>query len=71
MKQIFFSAKLFAYGAFCDICATFCTNMTEKYIFKNKSLNKKLLIFMSNFSNNNLVRWQNLERRFIHRFFGG
>ena len=34
-------------------------------ILQNKPLNKKLLIKMSNFSNNCLVVWQASERRFI------
>ena len=65
MKQIFFSIKLLVYGSFCDMCAGFCTKMAEKSLDKNKSLNKKLLIFMSNFSGNNLKNWQDFERKFL------
>lgn len=69
MKQIFLSLKLLAYGAFCDMCAGFCTYLAEKYLAENKSLNKKLLIFMSNFSGNNLKNWQAFERKFIKQFY--
>lgn len=68
MKQIFFSVKLLTYGAFCDMCAAFCTYLAEKRLMKNKSLNKKLLIFMSNFSGNNLEHWQAFERKFLKQF---
>ena len=68
MKQIFFSVKLLVFGAFCDMCAAFCTYLAERCISHNKSLNKKLLIFMSNFSDNNLVRWQAFEKRFLCLF---
>ena len=65
MSYLFLSARLFIFGAFCDVCASLCTYMTESAILQNKPLNKKLLIFMSNFSNNCLVLWQATERRFI------
>ena len=68
MKQLYHSAKLFAYGTFCDACANFCTNLAERCLIKNKPLNKKLLIFMSNFSADKLLRWQIFERQFIDRF---
>ena len=68
MKQIFFSIKLLVYGGFCDTCAKFCTHLAEKRLSENKSLNKKLLIFMSNFSDNNLTNWQAFERRFLNQF---
>ena len=68
MKQIFFSIKLLTYGAFCDMCAGFCTYLAEKCLSKNKSLNKKLLIFMSNFSGDNLKNWQDFERKFLKEF---
>ncbi len=68
MKQLFFSLILFSYGSFCDICADFCTYLAEKNLSRNKSLNKKLLIFMSNFSNSNFVRWQKFEHKFIDVF---
>ncbi len=68
MKQIFFSIKLLTYGAFCDMCAGLCTRMAEKCLAENKSLNKKLLIFMSNFSGNNLKSWQDFERKFLKQF---
>ncbi len=68
MKQFFLSIKLLTYGAFCDMCSTFCTYLAEKSLMKNKSLNKKLLIFMSNFSGNNLERWQDFERKFLKQF---
>ena len=68
MKQLFFSVKLLTYGAFCDMCITFCTHLAEKSLTQNKSLNKKLLIFMSNFSGNNLTRWQTFERKFLKQF---
>lgn len=70
MQLILLSAKLFTYGAFCDLCASFCTHLAEKNIEKSKPLNKKLLTFMSNFSNNNLVKWQIIERRFIRLSLG-
>lgn len=65
MNYLLSSAKLFIFGAFCDVCASFCTHMAEEAIMKNKPLNKKLLIFMSNFSNNSLILWQAFERKFI------
>ena len=65
MIYLFSSAKLFIFGAFCDAFASLCTRMAEDAILKNKPLNKKLLIHMSNFSNNCLVFWQASERRFI------
>ncbi len=68
MKQLFFSIKLLTYGAFCDICASFCTHIAEKCLNQNKSLNKKLLIFMSNFSGKHLKCWQDFERKFIKQF---
>ena len=68
MKQIFFSIKLLTYGAFCDMCAGFCTHLAEKNLARNKSLNKKLLIFMSNFSSYNLQHWQAFEQRFLKQF---
>ena len=68
MKQIFFSIKLLTYGAFCDMCASLCTRMAEKNLKQDKSLNKKLLIFMSNFSGNNLEHWQDFERKFLKQF---
>ena len=70
MKQIFFSIRLFAFGFFCDMCSSFCTYLAEKCLDKNKSLNKKLLTFMSNFSGNNLIKWQAQERRFLKQFLG-
>lgn len=66
MKQILLSIHLLTFGAFCDFCLSLCTHLTEKRISQNKSLNKKLLIFMSNFSSNNLNKWQNLERRLLN-----
>lgn len=66
MRQIIFSVQLFIYGAFCDMCLSFCTYLAEKNLRKNKALNKKLLIFMSNFSGNNLNKWQSFERRFLN-----
>jgi len=68
MKQIFLSIKLFTYGAFCDMCASFCTYLAERCLNQNKSLNKKLLIFMSNFSGNNLKAWQDFEKRFLKEY---
>ena len=68
MKQIFLSVNLLTYGAFCDMCAGFCTYLAEKCLIQNKSLNKKLLIFMSNFSGNNLTNWQAFERKFLKQF---
>lgn len=68
MKQLFFSLILFSYGSFCDMCADFCTHIAEKKLSRNKELNKKLLIFMSNFSDSNFVRWQKFEHRFIEEF---
>lgn len=68
MKQLFFSISLFIFGSFCDFCADFATHLAEKYLSENKSLNKKLLIFMSNFSNNNLAKWQDFEHRFLKQF---
>lgn len=68
MKQLFSSLFLFSFGGFCDMCADFCTYMVEKSILLNKPLNKKLLIFMSNFSNNIFVRWQKYEHKFIEEF---
>lgn len=65
MKLLLLSSKLFLYGFFCDLCTNLCTRMTEKNILKNKPLNKKLLTFMSNLSNNSLVKWQVIEKRFI------
>lgn len=65
MKLILLSTKLCLYGFFCDLCADLCTKIAEKNILENKPLNKKLLIFMSNLSNNSLVKWQIIERRFI------
>lgn len=65
MKLILLSARLFAFGAFCDFFANACTRMAENNIQKNKPLNKKLLTNMSNFSNNCLVKWQAIEQRFI------
>lgn len=65
MRLILLSTKLYLYGFFCDACTNFCTRLTEKNILNNKPLNKKLLTFMSNLSNNSLVKWQVIERRFI------
>ena len=65
MKLIFLSVKLFVFGAFCDFFAKLCTHITEKNLQKNKPLNKKLLTYMSNFSNNCFIRWQIIERKFI------
>ena len=70
MKLILLSARLFVYGAFCDFFASLCTHITEKNIIKNKPLNKKLLTNMSNFSNNCLVKWQVIERKFIRLSLG-
>lgn len=68
MKQIFLSIKLLTFGAFCDICTSFCTYLAERCLCQNKALNKKLLIFMSNFSSNNLENWQVFERKFLKQF---
>ncbi len=68
MKQIFLSIKLLTHGAFCDMCTSFCTYLAEKNLTRNKSLNKKLLIFMSNFSSHNLENWQDFERKFLKQF---
>lgn len=68
MSQLYYSAKLFIFGAFCDLCASFCTALTEKCILKNKPLNKKLLTKMSNFCNNCYVRWQRFERWFLDEY---
>jgi len=68
MKQLFSSLVLFSFGGFCDMCADFCTHLAEKNISQNKPLNKKLLIFMSNFSNNSFSRWQKYEQKFIEEF---
>jgi len=65
MKELFLSVFLFSYGAFCDLCANISTSLAEKRISKNKELNKKLLIFMSNFSHSNLSRWQKSEQKII------
>lgn len=69
MKQLFSSVRLFAFGFFCDLCSSFCTYLAEKCLDNKKPLNKKLLIKMSNFSDNNLKKWQSCERRFLKRFF--
>ena len=68
MKLLFLSLILFSFGSFCDKCADFCTRLAEKNILKHKSLNKKLLIFMSNFSSYNLENWQAFERKFLKQF---
>ena len=70
MNQIFFSLKLLIYGIFCSVCVFFCTYFAEKCVVKNKALNKKLLTFMSNFSDNNLNKWQNMEKKFLRRYPG-
>lgn len=66
MKLIFLSARLFIYGAFCDFVARLCTKFAEKNIEKHKPLTKKLLTNMSNFSNSCFVKWEVIEKRFIH-----
>ena len=38
MKKLFLSFILFSFGAFCDMCADFCTRRAEKNISQNKSL---------------------------------
>lgn len=65
MNLLLLSAKLFLYGWFCDICSDICTKMAEKDILKKRPLNKKLLTFMSNLSDNSLIKWQRIEQRFI------
>lgn len=65
MKLIFLSARLFIYGAFCDFIARICTRITEKNIEKHKPLTKKLLTYMSNFSDSCFVKWEVIEKRFI------
>jgi len=68
MKQILFSVRLFILGFFCDACVWISTKATERCLAKNKPLNKKLLIKMSNFSHSNIFLWQRLEKRFTQRF---
>ncbi len=65
MNLILLSVRLFLYGWFCDFCTNACTGLAEKNIKNNKPLNKKLLTFMSNLSNNSLIKWQIIEKRFI------
>ena len=65
MRMLFFSIRLFLYGYFCDVCVNLCTAYAEKALINNLPLNKKLLIKMSNFSNNNLIRWKALEGKYI------
>lgn len=65
MKELFLSVILFSYGGFCDFCAAICTASAENCIAKNKGLNKKLLTFMSNFSDRNFICWQKFENKFI------
>lgn len=66
MKLLFLSARLFTLGSICDFSASLCTKIAENAIQEGKPLTKKLLTFMSNFSNNSLVKWQKIEHRFIH-----
>lgn len=65
MKLIFFSIILYLYGFYCDICLNICTGIAEKRLMSNKTLCKKLLIFMSNLSDRNLKKWHNLEQKVI------
>lgn len=65
MSVIFYSVRLFLYGYFCDVCVNLCTAYAEKSIINNRPLNKKLLIKMSNFSNNCLLKWQVMEKSYI------
>lgn len=65
MKLIILSLKLFLYGLFCDACVAICTFMAERRIKNGRSLNKKLLIFMSNLSERNLNKWRSAELDFI------
>ena len=65
MKLLILSIKLFIFGFFCDMCTSLCTKMTESKLLNNQPLNKKLLVFMSNLSNNSLIKWQGIEKRFI------
>lgn len=67
MKLLFLSARLFTLGTICDFSASVCTKLVENTIEKNKPLTKKLLTFMSNFSNNSLVKWQKIEHKFIQQ----
>ena len=65
MKLLLLSMRLFIYGYFCDCCMSVCTKITEYNLTNNKPLNHKLLVMLSNLSNNNLVRWQKVEKKFI------
>jgi len=65
MRIILLSLRLYFYGYFCDICANLCTAYVERNLAKDRPLNKKLLTFMSNFSNNILLKWQAMEKSYI------
>ena len=65
MKLLYLSVKLYLYGAYCDLCVGLCTCFTKRFVLKNRELNKKLLINMSNFSQKNLKHWKDIEQEFI------
>lgn len=66
MNLLFHSIRLYIFGVYCDLCMNICSKAAERQLAKDRSLTKKLLIFMSNLSDKNIRRWQKLEQRFIH-----
>jgi len=65
MKLIFLSLAVFIYGYFCDICLAICDKMVKTALKRGKALCGKSLVFLSNFTNNNMCRWQSIEKRLI------
>lgn len=65
MVIILYSMQLLVYGYFCDAFVKLCTVYADKLLRSGLGLNKKLLILMSNFSDNLLSRWQKMEKRYI------
>ncbi len=69
MAYILLSSKLFIFGYYCDLCIMLLNKLCDKELKKDKKLNKKLLIKMSNLTNKNLVKWQKIEKEVINLLF--
>lgn len=69
MKLIFLSVIVFIYGYFCDICLSVCEKAIKSRLKKGKSLTGAGLVFMSNLTNNSILRWQHIEKRLIYLLY--
>lgn len=65
MNLVFIGIWMCIYGFYCDFLLRLLDKICEFRIKKQKSLNKRLLIKISNLSNKNLLKWQKKEQKFI------